>query len=523
MLILACSLISATAQMVTFYQDCNYRGYSVTLSPGYYNSRQHGMRVRDLSSLTIPDGVVVNLFAEDNFNGHFISLTRSSSCLINERFNDMMVSLQILNTGYGFNNQEAPVIVYNRCNFQGRPEPLGEGNYSLTTLGLMTAQSIRVAPGYAVIFRKERRNGGATFVSNEEFRENNNCLAPLWGSTVKSAFVYRLSNMSSGYWDHSNQNLSHFTEGAVAYSDINFGGKGQALSPGAYRSYQLYYVGERNISSIRIAPGYRAIAFEGENFTGANIEIRNGVANLHQSYWGNRIGSIVIERMNGGVIINPSQPPPPPPPPPTVVSIPANTPMDKVTVYSQSYFRGGSYSFATGSYRGNQLYVVGERNISSLVVPHGYTATVFTGSNFDGQSRVISTSINDLLSDGQGWNKRISSMIIQRVGQPVGPNPPSRPQPDASSILVTAYADANFMGAAQVFGPGRYMSYQLSGVGIRTISSIKVPPGYRVTVYDGPNLNGDFRVLTYTIDNFVTEGQGHWNDRISSMLVERIR
>lgn len=165
---------------------------------------------------------------------------------------------------------------------------------------------------------------------------------------------------------------------------------------------------------------------------------------------------------------------------------------------------------------------MGERNISSLVVPHGYTATVFTGPNFDGQSRVISTSINDLLSDGQGWNKRISSMIIQRIGQPGAPNPPSRPQPDASSILVTAYADANFMGAAQVFGPGRYMSHQLSGVGIRTISSIKVPPGYRVTVYDGPNLNGDFRVLTYTIDNFVTEGQGRWNDRISSMLVERI-
>ena len=63
-------LITASAQQVTLFADCNFRGYSVNLPPGNYTAAQHGMRIRDLSAINIPPGMSVNLFTQDFFNGH---------------------------------------------------------------------------------------------------------------------------------------------------------------------------------------------------------------------------------------------------------------------------------------------------------------------------------------------------------------------------------------------------------------------------------------------------------------------
>ena len=100
--------------------------------------------------------------------------------------------------------------------------------------------------------------------------------------------------------------------------------------------------------------------------------------------------------------------------------------------------------------------------------------------------------------------------------------PPARPQPSTNSQPsgVFAYADSYFSGAVQQLMMGHTNGSQLNLVGQRTISSIKIPPGIKVTVYEGANFDGDFRILSYTIDNFAAEGQGRWNDRIGSMIVE---
>ena len=96
-LILCFTLIVGKAQQVTLFADCNFRGYSVNLSPGNYTATQHGMRIRDLSAINIPSGMSVNLFTQDFFNGHYITLNRSTACLLNEQFNDQMVSIQVMN------------------------------------------------------------------------------------------------------------------------------------------------------------------------------------------------------------------------------------------------------------------------------------------------------------------------------------------------------------------------------------------------------------------------------------------
>jgi hypothetical protein len=517
--------ITAGAQQVTLYEDCNFRGASSRLGPGNYLLQQHGLRPEVLSSIDVPAGMTVHLFAENYFGGHYITLTASSMCLTAQGFNDRMVSMQVVANATAGSYTTAPVTVYNRCNFSGWSEVLTEGTHDRLTMGFLAAKSIRVAPGYAVIFRKETRSGANVVVSNEEFRNDQSCFTFFWGANVKSAYVYRLGSVYDGYWNNTpppqQQTLS---EGAQAFVDVNYAGKSQYFHVGAYRGYQLNNVGQRTISSIRVATGYRVNVFSGSNFDGASLTITSSNSNLHQGpvNWGDRIGSLIVERADAQ-------------PDPISYQPPTNLPSDKVTVYTGTYYQGASWSFALGSYPGNRLLVVGENTICSMVIPYGYKATVFTGPNFNGSSRVITGTTENLDAGGPGWNRMISSMIIERISynpppvpdrpQPVPDRPqpvPGRPQPTGVEDMVVVYMDANYQGPALSLPVGSYMSHQLSGVGPRTISSIRVPQGYRVTVYDGINFSGEWRILTYSIDNFVTEGQGRWNDRISSIVVERV-
>jgi hypothetical protein len=477
--------------------------------------------------------MVVNVFSQDFFNGQFITLNQSSSCLLNEHFNDQMVSIQVLSTGYVSQVVEAPVVFYNRCNFQGMQEPLQEGVYNNISMGFVTIQSIRVAPGYGVIVRKETGFGANVTVLNEEFRSDQSCLRILWGAAIKSVFVYRLGNVQAGHWGQvptQPQAVQQFQQGAVVYTEPFFRGRTQILYPGAYRGYQLNQVGENAISSIMLAPGYRAIAFSGSNFDGASVIINSANNNLHAGFpnWGNRIRSIIVERLgHQPTVVQPIVVPPPPPPPiPTFNNNP-----NAVVMFADANFSGAAQQFPIGNYRGYQLNIVGQRSISSLSIPPGLKVIAYEGSEFNGASREILTSVNNLVQEGMGWNDRISSFSVQRnngqppvIGRPE-PMPPGRPQPTNTNQPsgVVAYADAYFSGAAQQLMMGHTNGSQLSIVGQRTISSIKIPPGLKVTVYEGANFDGDYRILTYTIDNLAAEGQGRWNDRIGSMIIERVQ
>jgi hypothetical protein len=544
------------AQQVTLFADCNFRGYSVNLGPGNYTSSQHRFPLRELSSINIPPGMVVNIFSQDFFNGHYITLNQSSTCLLNQHFNDQMVSIQVLSTGFVNQVFDAPVVLYNRCNFSGSQEPLQEGVYNNINMGFVTIQSIRVAPGFGIIVRKETGYGQNVTVTNEEFRSDQSCLRILWGAAIKSIFVYRLGNVHAGHWGQvptQPQAIQQFQQGAVVYTEPFYRGRTQILYPGAYRGYQLDQVGESSISSIMLAQGYRAIGFSGSNFDGASVVINSSNNNLHAGFpsWGNRIRSVIIERLgHQPTVIQPVIQPPPPPPP--VIN---NNP-NAVVMYADANFRGAAQQFPIGNYRGFQLNVVGQRTISSVSIPPGLKVIAYEGPEFNGASREILTSVNNLVQEGMGWNDRISSFTVQRnTGQPavIGrpepmptggrpepmptggrpepmptggrpePMPPGRPQPANSNQPsgVMIYSDAYFAGPAQQLMMGHTNGNQLTMVPAGTISSIKIPPGFKVTVYEGFNFDGDYRILNYTIDNFAAEGQGKWNKRIHSFIVER--
>ena len=88
--------------------------------------------------------------------------------------------------------------------------------------------------------------------------------------------------------------------------------------------------------------------------------------------------------------------------------------------------------------------------------------------------------------------------------------------PAASTGLITSYADCNFSGFSGGFELGQYTTADLvaKGVSDNSLSSIKVPEGFKAILYDGDNFTGS--TLEVTSDNSCV---GAFNDKTSSIKI----
>lgn len=92
----------------TFYKDCNYGGYAVTLGPGNYNLPDliaAGITNDDISSLKVKAGYQVTMYWDHNFQGSSLVRTADDDCLVNEGWNDKVSSLVISIAGTSFVQQ----------------------------------------------------------------------------------------------------------------------------------------------------------------------------------------------------------------------------------------------------------------------------------------------------------------------------------------------------------------------------------------------------------------------------------
>ncbi len=83
---------------------------------------------------------------------------------------------------------------------------------------------------------------------------------------------------------------------------------------------------------------------------------------------------------------------------------------------------------------------------------------------------------------------------------------------------IIVYGDANYSGKSATFGVGQYNMADMQNKGIAndSISSIKVPLGYKVTVFADINFTGSSKV--FSADSSYVGGD--WNDKITSFIVE---
>jgi len=85
--------------------------------------------------------------------------------------------------------------------------------------------------------------------------------------------------------------------------------------------------------------------------------------------------------------------------------------------------------------------------------------------------------------------------------------------------IATCYSDCSYGGSAVGLPEGSYTTSKLASYGINNdvISSIKVLPGYTVTIYTDDNFSGNSKVYTSDISCLVEDG---FNDLISSLKIE---
>ena len=83
---------------------------------------------------------------------------------------------------------------------------------------------------------------------------------------------------------------------------------------------------------------------------------------------------------------------------------------------------------------------------------------------------------------------------------------------------VTLYTDADYKGKAVTLSEGQYNLSRMGLYNLRDndMSSLKVTPGFKVTIYEDDNFNGKSKSYTAS-ESFVGE---EWNDKMSSLKVE---
>jgi hypothetical protein len=151
----------------------------------------------------------------------------------------------------------------------------------------------------------------------------------------------------------------------------------------------------------------------------------------------------------------------------------------RITVYSEPNYTGLSRETGLGSYA-SAAEPLGGHMFRSAKVPEGVHFTLFSEPNFQGKQIIYQSDVPDV-SD---WPAQ-SSLVVQSV--------------------VTAYEQADYQGRRQDLPVGRYTARDLI-FGDNALSSLKVPSGLVVYLYENSDFTGQVRVFTesapYVRDDF---------------------
>lgn len=296
------------------------------------------------------------------------------------------------------------------------------------------------------------------------------------------------------------------------YKDCNFNGNSQTLTPGQYNLKDTR-IGGSGLSSLRIPRGIKVTLYSGNDIgRGSQITLDNDAECLRDVNWNDKANFIVVETFRGrGARWNRQNN--------------HNFDDNRVTVYDNDDYRGNRLTLGTGRFRAEQLHF-GSDIISSIRIPEGWSVTLYDNDNFKGTSRTFSSSVNSIPSN---LRDKTSSLIITRNGYTNGDYDDyidgNRDNQNGDSDIdvnrgdgVVVYTDHDFNGQRNLLHCGRFHVNEL-GVDKNMISSIRVPEGWTITVYEDDNFRGAKKVYNSS-ERCVSE---FWKHKISSVYVSRNR
>lgn len=471
---------------VTLFNDCNnFTTAPVPLTEGFYTVaalKARGLDSATLSSLKVNAGYEAVLYAQDDLEGDSLVVNANTDCLETQGWNDRASSLWVraLPKAVGW--------VYENANYNngiaGLALPTGSYNMAaLSAKGIANdvITSLKVDSGYEMVLYQ-----------NDNFSGDSLILAA--NNTDLSTYA-----LGSGNWDNQVTSLrirqAAGSATAQLYHRIFFAGNQTALASGSYTKTALAARGLANdsLNSLKIAPGYEAVLYEHDNFTGdsliltGNAQRLDAYASMNTTGWDKKTTSLRISAA----------------PMPVVSTTGGANAWGPAPLLPQ-----GNYNYAALRGRG-----INNFGITSLTfLEKGYEAVLYSGLNFDSDSVVVPGGtlpfLNGLLTSS-GSQITVHSLRIRT----------------ASPDMAIAYTDCSYSGSSARLPQGTYplLLLRAMGIGNDTLSSLRVASGYEAVLFDNSTLNGDSLIIggdnACLTDQAQVAGFGNWNDRTSSLVI----
>lgn len=371
------------------------------------------------------------------------------------------------------------VTLYEDCNYSGKQHFLEPGNYKLYQMKIKNDQlsCLNIPYGMKVTIYENDDFGGAS----KTYTSNIACLEAQWNDKASSIVVENTYNQPYNPNDY-----------VVFYNDCYNRGGAVTLRPGRYTGTQLGGL-KYNISSFTIYGNLSVKAYiNAENLSGYSIT-HNASESCLGSSENDKIGSLVIEyRSNYNNNNN------------------YNNNSGNVTIYTDCNYRGNSVSLAAGYYQGDKLGLF-KYNISSLEIPSTLRVKAYVNNENLGGSYYTLSENNSCLSSN--LNNRIGSIIIEEVNN----NNNNNYQPNSNDRVII-YTDESYRGQSASLLPGTYATMTQFGFPDNALSSLQLPAGYKVVLYEFENFAGKSYTVNKSKTGFIISG---WNDKTSSIAVYR--
>jgi|GEM_PF-6225524 hypothetical protein len=445
---------------VGFFTACDFRGRNEFLPPGDYPRLRDVIGSDIISSLRVPPGMVVELYSDEFFRGNASGKVTTNQQCIGNFWKNSALSARIYYEANGgwippappTGGYEGMIRVFNGCNYWGTGKTFSVGVYDDFTLsaGSQTLGSMQISPGVTVELYSGPRLTGSVL---GRYTSNQSCLPVNVQFFTRSARIYTTGS-SGGNWNGRD---------VMLYADCQYRGRTKTLTAGRYPD--LNQIGGFSPAGLRLAPGFTAEFFERPNFQGASSGRITENLDCFSTYWRNRARSAIIT-------FNASGP----------------EGYEDVVVYSECYFNGRSKVVNPGYYNNLSLIVSNTVVPASVRIPQGFKVELFEDNDFKGQHILLTNSNNCLPAT---WKGRAKSMIVT-YNDHGGGNPW-----DPVNNRVVAHSECYFNGQQVTLDAGEYIdvSYALNGMKMN-ISSLKIPSGYVVELYQRPRFEGLRTVLT---------------------------
>ena len=178
----------------------------------------------------------------------------------------------------------------------------------------------------------------------------------------------------------------------TVYRDCQYRGNSANLYEGEYRDRDLR-VGNDAISAIRIPRGWKVIVYSDNNFRGTSRTFEESVSCMPADL-NDKISSMRVERISGYNHQNqPSH----------------NSGGDRITLYVDCNFRGGSHQLRPGTYNADQLGIGNDR-LSAIRIPNGMKVTVYTDNNLRGSHLTFDRDVECMPTN---YNDKVSSIRVE--------------------------------------------------------------------------------------------------------------